>query len=424
MGIPKKQGTIGLAGLTVLVITFSLFPLMVASCGQCNSWSRMDSGVTQELEDVWGTSPSDVFAIGRDGIILHFDGTTWTSMNSSTTMPLRDIWGSSSSDVFALAVPAGGGGGAILHYDGTRWSTMDSGKWLRGVWGSSASDVFAVGTRWDGTAWYGTILHYDGTSWTAMETPTTVDDTPVDGLCAVWGSSSSDVFAVGDIGTILHYDGASWNSMDSGIGHNLWDIWGSSASDIYAVALAKHSICHYDGTSWTSIETCTTKALFGVWGSSSSDIFAVGERGNCPPLSEQVRPTIAAIVPDHGKRGETLVVAITSSYLAGASAIYFGEGITPNGFAVDIPSRTTASIPIDDNAAWEPRDISVTTPLGTATLPGSLTIASKRGAAGDCGCKSASGVTAGELMVGWGITGLCLGSSYYLVGKSNKRRKQ
>jgi hypothetical protein len=49
--------------------------------------------------------------------------------------------------------------------------------------------------------YYGTILHYDGSIWTPMTSGTT------NGLGGVWGSSGSDVFAVGSGGTILHYDG-------------------------------------------------------------------------------------------------------------------------------------------------------------------------------------------------------------------------
>ncbi|MCJ7744191.1 MAG: hypothetical protein MUO99_06480, partial [Dehalococcoidales bacterium] len=40
--------------------------------------------------------------------------------------------------------------------------------------------------------------------------PTTTTPTPTSGLFGVWGSSASDVFAVGGVGTILHYDGKSW----------------------------------------------------------------------------------------------------------------------------------------------------------------------------------------------------------------------
>ena len=80
-------------------------------------------------------------------------------------------------------------------FAGWEWQNpLPQGNTLTGVWGSSGSDVFAVG-------WAGTILHYDGTSWSSMESETT---SRLEGVC---GSSGSDVFAVGYDGTIFHYDG-------------------------------------------------------------------------------------------------------------------------------------------------------------------------------------------------------------------------
>lgn len=48
-----------------------------------------------------------------------------------------------------------GSGGTKMHYGGSTWSSMASGisEYLYGVWGSTGSDVFAVGAA-------GTILHY------------------------------------------------------------------------------------------------------------------------------------------------------------------------------------------------------------------------------------------------------------------------
>ena len=89
---------------------------------------------------------------------------------------------------------------------GGRWewqNPLPTGNPLHGVWGSSGSDVFAVGD-------YGTIVHYDGMTWSPMSSGT------YNHLRGVWGSSGSDVFAVGDYGTILHYDGAAWSHMSSG----------------------------------------------------------------------------------------------------------------------------------------------------------------------------------------------------------------
>ena len=43
-------------------------------------------------------------------------------------------------------------------------------------------------------------------------------------LRAIWGTSESDVFAVGDYGAIIHYDGTSWSPMTAASGKYLWGL--------------------------------------------------------------------------------------------------------------------------------------------------------------------------------------------------------
>jgi hypothetical protein len=118
----------------------------------------------------------------------------WTWQNPLPTgNALYGLWGSSSTDVFAV-----GQHGTILHYDGSSWSGMQSGttNYLAGVSGNSASNVYAVGEA-------GTILHYDGSGWS-------LTSIGANGLAAVWCSPSTpDVFIVGGNGAILHFDGTS-----------------------------------------------------------------------------------------------------------------------------------------------------------------------------------------------------------------------
>ena len=111
----------------------------------------MNSGTTSNLKGVWGTSETDVFAVGDNGTILHHDGIAWSSITSGIINNLKDVWGNTGKDVFVV-----GDDSTILHYNGTDWSHMNSGTkdWLVGVWGSKGNDVFAVGS-------YSTILHYD-----------------------------------------------------------------------------------------------------------------------------------------------------------------------------------------------------------------------------------------------------------------------
>ena len=55
-------------------------------------------------------------------------------------------------------------------------------------------------------------------------------------LNAVWGSSGTDAFVVGDNGTILHYNGSSWASMLKVTTKLLNGVWGSGGSDVFVIA--------------------------------------------------------------------------------------------------------------------------------------------------------------------------------------------
>ena len=102
-------------------------------------------------------------------------GETWTASFKGIqgyVPPVMGVWGSSPTDAFAVHLD-----GTILHYDGSNWSEMSGeSEWLSAIWGSSPTDVFAVGP-------YGTIVHYDGNTWTKMDSGTT------ERLWGVWGNS-------------------------------------------------------------------------------------------------------------------------------------------------------------------------------------------------------------------------------------------
>ena len=79
----------------------------------------MPSGINERLNEVWGNSSSDVYAVGAGGTILHYDGAGWNPMQSGTSEDLNDVWGSSSSDVYAV-----GSESTLLHFDGISWSAV------------------------------------------------------------------------------------------------------------------------------------------------------------------------------------------------------------------------------------------------------------------------------------------------------------
>jgi len=388
----RSNQAILIAALMV-ALSASVFPLVSASAADSAQWVPQTSGTTSDLYAVWGSSPVDVFAVGKAGTILHYDGKAWTPVTGGGASDLHAIWGSSATDIFAVGktgvilrydgkawAPMTGSGnvdlfavwgsssdngfvvgkaGTILHYDGKAWTPVTGGgaSDLHAIWGSSATDIFVVGKT-------GAILRYDGKAWAPMTGSGTVD------LFAVWGSSSANVFAVGKAGAILHYDGKGWAPMTGSGTSDLYALWGSSSSDIFAVG-SSGAIMHYDGKAWSPMTRNLVSDLHGLWGISSSDVLAGGSAG---AIVRYAPPAVAAISPDQGSQGGTLEVTITGENLTGATEVRFGAGIAVNGFDIPGHDRIVVNITIVAGAATGARDISVITPGGAATLAGSFTV--------------------------------------------------
>ncbi len=204
------------------------------------TWDNMTSGINTHLYGVWGAASDNVFAVGSAGTILHYNGTAWSDMEVGLTPDtLYGVWGTSDNCVFAV-----GDAGTVLRYNGTAWTIMDSGanQNLKAVWASSCSNVFAVG---DG----GTILRYDGVDnngdgslWDPMTSGTDVN------LRDVYGTSGGTVFAVGEFGVALKWTAAlGWlkMTMDPVMTRDLNGVWGSSSTDVYAVGATKSNFMFF-----------------------------------------------------------------------------------------------------------------------------------------------------------------------------------
>jgi hypothetical protein len=248
----------------------------VFAVGGNREWWRGDSGIIFHydgnqwtetfnsdiwLHAIWGSSENDVFAVGNNGTILHYNGQLWQQMESGVTNDFRAIWGSSDDDVFVV-----GNEGVIFHYDGQFWRNMGSGVTnnLNAIWGSSDDDVFVVGGDWN----QGIILHYDGLQWTE------IFNAPFS-LKNLQGNTENEVSVTAQNGAILHYEGNRWV-----ITENSESLWGNSSGQMFALDEYnyrddKQNIFHYDGSQWTEMFKSDTE-LNAIWGSSKNDVFVVG----------------------------------------------------------------------------------------------------------------------------------------------------
>jgi hypothetical protein len=189
----------------------------------------------------------------------------WSLVSNPDTHALRSVWAETGG---AWAV---GDQSTILEGHGASWvpqPVLDSTLDLHGVWGAAANDVWAVGTR--GTT--GRIAHYDGTGWTLLP------DSFGTGLNSVAGTSSTNVWAVGDGTSSFHWNGSAWQSVDASVAapHALVAV--TAAANRAFAATDSTLVIAWDGTSWKPYaEPNAPAVLSGVWG--ETDLWSTGLGG-------------------------------------------------------------------------------------------------------------------------------------------------
>ena len=269
-------------------------------CDSCNlnkdslshafTWKEFTIPSETNLTGVWVFGANDMIIVANS--LWHFDGVNFKlihAIRNGTNTPLDGalngcgIFAFSQTD-FWLVYGGGGGNSALHTTDGQHFDDLRLGL-MNACWGTSSNDMFFVG---DG----GSIFHYDGTKFNAMTSNTTKN------LRSVWGTSSSDVWACGantSTGktTILHYDGSNWqedplSTTASALNSGLFATWTCDSSGHHFVTTSGAYIYRKtDNGSWRNDGALVPNNLGGnnyvglalLSGNSSTDFMSVGSWG-------------------------------------------------------------------------------------------------------------------------------------------------
>jgi hypothetical protein len=190
--------------------------------GACNAsgWKIMKSNTTSALYNVWGASASSVWAVGRTGTIVHYDGTQWQVQKSPPAAIGHDLYaihGSSASNVFLVANTT------LLRFDGANWNTVLDLSTVKGF--GYVTGIYATGDAANDV--YVSMMNYN----LGNATPSlyTVDNTGTATLIGsgnetyscysstggVWPVSSTDVVFASC--TVKQWDGSKVNDMKSAV---------------------------------------------------------------------------------------------------------------------------------------------------------------------------------------------------------------
>lgn len=292
-----------------------------------SEWIEMSLPQSGTIKGIWGSSATDVFAVGEQGTLLHSDGPSWRSMNwapggdwGREHYHFDDVWGTSGSNVFAVGDgPCIAEGSlystahVILHYNGLAWNRLrlpDGGNapgsygspdgcarspynQLHAIWGRGPNEIYAMGSP-------DYFLRYDGAQWRPIEysrfnltdRPEGDDSAQMPEVRDIIGFSDGTIYAVGRVfyaggwhkGMVR--SGGSWRPFATPSELEvIHGIWGTAADDLYAVGYPTGSLevlLHFDGWSWSAVsefDFCSGYDLYGLIGTGPSNLYTVG--GGC-----------------------------------------------------------------------------------------------------------------------------------------------
>lgn len=218
----KKVPVRDLGGFTFItplkaVIGFSPNDVWVAGDADLIRWNGSfwsgkalfitDLSFNGQVLKMWGTSGSNIYCVGRNGAIYHYDGSAWQKLVSGTTVDIQDIWGAvdprtQAQTVLAVASLVNYGRGLdLLKIQGTTATKLDTAG-LRvaesSIWFDQNRIYYVAG---DGL-FKKQNLTESGWQFASYQPTIYID--------RIRANAWNDIFVAGSFGFVAHYNGSTW----------------------------------------------------------------------------------------------------------------------------------------------------------------------------------------------------------------------
>jgi hypothetical protein len=231
-----------------------------------SAWTDVRLASGNALFAVWSSGPGAAWAVSYEGVLREQHG--WKALPRSPTT-CGAIGGTGPADVWFV-----GDDGLVLHWNGAALATVKvpATESLHAVWAGGSGDVWIAGDR-------GCLLHHDGRTWTCPSLPPETAGERT--FHAVWGTGPADVWlSAHDLeqgGELFRHDGAAWRAVDtpetapfvSFCGSGPGDVWAATSSDVW----------HFDGSTWRHVHNEPVTRLFALYSRGPAEVWLVGDDG-------------------------------------------------------------------------------------------------------------------------------------------------
>ena len=177
----------------------------------------MGLGIEVSTEHIWASSPNNVYFVGWKGSIVHYNGSNFTKMESGTTCKLEDVWGIDGNHIWAVGTESDNSRSVILFYNGKTWNTLHDTNnerkcWSNSVWTNSPYLLFLNGGsgRYLFDLMQEKLSKYESAGeWFGYD---------------IYGTAYNDIFTSNAGSEILHFNGSTWHLYTEF--QNMYGVWG------------------------------------------------------------------------------------------------------------------------------------------------------------------------------------------------------
>jgi len=175
-------------------------------------------------ENIWASSPDDIYFVGYMGSIVHYDGSNFEKLESGTDIELTDIYGYDENNIWACGEDLTDSRSVILRFDGNRWikiyerySDHTNSMTDEYPYSPSAYTLWMVPHTY--YFWFvGGVGTYQMSQESQPDSYRLIDlfeyFDRIGYIRRIRGSANNDIFLVGDHESI-HWNGYSWRRLDA-----------------------------------------------------------------------------------------------------------------------------------------------------------------------------------------------------------------
>ena len=174
------------------------------------------------INKVWGTSSQDMYFVGTNGNITHYDGQSWQRLESGTDIDIQDIWGSLNTE-------------------------------------NNEYEILAVAS---------TTFHIERERFILRVNKNTVSTEPDSGLAVnlstIWFQANKTYYTAGDGLYIRESKQTTWEKETDQLGYYKSEVRGNHINDVFVVG-SFGLVSHYNGNSWKHYTEKELPYFYGSW---------------------------------------------------------------------------------------------------------------------------------------------------------------